>query len=185
MPGRSAPSACWPGCEGRAPRVAQLLNEWGGVTIAYRRRLIDAPSYTLNHEEVAKAMEEGIRFAECLSPEAVEIDLFDHAEALRLSRHSVDAAGKLQQPASTSTLPARTILVAAGTQPNTVLAREDARHVALDGRYFQAYDENGNKVKPERVAKPEAGSGADEPSARRARDQLLRRSASVALPAMS
>ena len=43
-------------------------------------------------------------------------------------------------------LPARTILVAAGTQPNTVLAREDPTHVALDGRYFQALDEDGNPV---------------------------------------
>ena len=34
----------------------ELLNSWGGVTIAYRRRLIDSPSYTLNHEEVAKAL---------------------------------------------------------------------------------------------------------------------------------
>jgi NADPH-dependent glutamate synthase beta subunit-like oxidoreductase len=40
--------------EGRAPRLQQLLESWGGVTIAYRRRLIDAPSYTLNHEEVAR-----------------------------------------------------------------------------------------------------------------------------------
>jgi len=47
---------------GRPARVAQLLHEWGGVTIAYRRRLIDSPSYTLNHEEVEKALEEGIRF---------------------------------------------------------------------------------------------------------------------------
>src|SRR5712692_5264395 len=54
--------------EGRAPRFARLIDSWGGVTIAYRRRLIDAPSYTLNHEEVAKAMEEGIRFAEMLTP---------------------------------------------------------------------------------------------------------------------
>src|SRR5229473_8692483 len=54
--------------EGRAPRLAQLIDSWGGVTIAYRRRLVDAPSYTLNHEEVAKAMEEGIRFAEMLTP---------------------------------------------------------------------------------------------------------------------
>jgi NAD(P)H-flavin reductase len=52
-------------------------------------------------------------------------------------------------------LPARTILVAAGTQPNTVLAREDPVHVALDGRYFQALDEAGNKVTPQRVAKPD------------------------------
>jgi NAD(P)H-flavin reductase len=53
-------------------------------------------------------------------------------------------------------LPARTILVAAGTQPNTVLAREDPTHVALDGRYFQAFDEDGNKVTPQRLAKPDA-----------------------------
>ncbi|TMI00866.1 MAG: pyridine nucleotide-disulfide oxidoreductase, partial [Betaproteobacteria bacterium] len=40
--------------EARPPRVLELLQAWGGVTIAYRRRLIDSPSYTLNHEEVAK-----------------------------------------------------------------------------------------------------------------------------------
>ena len=41
---------------------------------------IDAPSYTLNHEEVAKAMEEGIRFAERLTPVAVEVDRFGQAQ---------------------------------------------------------------------------------------------------------
>ena len=60
--------------EGRAPRLAQLLDAWGGATIAYRRRLIDSPSYTLNHEEVAKALEEAVRFAEGLTPRAVEVD---------------------------------------------------------------------------------------------------------------
>jgi NADPH-dependent glutamate synthase beta subunit-like oxidoreductase/NAD(P)H-flavin reductase len=133
------------GREGRAPRFAKLIDSWGGVTIAYRRRLIDAPSYTLNHEEVAKAMEEGIRFAEGLTPIAVEIDQDEQAVALRLSR---------ADPAEEVVLPAHTILVAAGTQPNTVLAREDPAHVALDGRYFQAFDEAGGKVTPERVAKP-------------------------------
>ena len=34
--------------EGRAPSLAKLIDGWGGVTIAYRRRLIDSPSYTLN-----------------------------------------------------------------------------------------------------------------------------------------
>ena len=131
--------------EGRAPRFAKLIDGWGGVTIAYRRRLIDAPSYTLNHEEVAKAMEEGIRFAEGLTPIAVEIDQNEQAVAIRLSR---------VEPEEEVVLPAHTILVAAGTQPNTVLAREDPAHVALDGRYFQAFDEAGGKVTPERVAKP-------------------------------
>src|SRR6266498_2057083 len=45
--------------EDRAARVVELLRHWGGVTIAYRRRLIDSPSYTLNHAEVEKALEEG------------------------------------------------------------------------------------------------------------------------------
>jgi len=141
--------------ERRAPRLIDLLDSWGGVTIAYRRRLIDAPSYTLNHEEVAKALEEGIRFAELVAPEAVEVDQYGHAAALVLSRHRLDdAAGKLVASGEMLTLPARTILVAAGTQPNTVLGREDPANVTLDGRYFQAYDEAGRKAVPERVAKP-------------------------------
>ena len=130
---------------GRPPRLAELLDSWGGATIAYRRRLTDSPSYTLNHEEVAKAMEEAVRFAEGLTPAAVEIDSHGHAAALRLTR----ADG------SDVTLPARAILVAAGTQPNTVLAREDHR-IQLDGRYFQAVDDNGDKVEPVRgLAKPD------------------------------
>src|ERR1700691_949550 len=52
-------------------------------------------------------------------------------------------------------VPAKTILVAAGTQPNTVLAREDDHNVSLDGRYFQAVDETGHPVKPEKISKPE------------------------------
>jgi NADPH-dependent glutamate synthase beta subunit-like oxidoreductase len=84
--------------EGRAPRLAQLINEWGGVTIAYRRRLIDAPSYTLNHEEVAKAMEEGIRFAEGLTPVAVEIDQDEQAVALRLARAAASGPPSAHNP---------------------------------------------------------------------------------------
>ena len=133
------------GREGRAPRLAALLNEWGGVTIAYRRRLIDSPSYTLNHEEVAKALEEAVRFAEGLTPVAVEVDGFGHASGVRLKR----ADG------SEVVLTARAVLVAAGTQPNTVLAREDGR-IALDGRYFQAVDESGAPVTVVRgLAKPD------------------------------
>ncbi|HEY8872241.1 MAG TPA: FAD-dependent oxidoreductase, partial [Stellaceae bacterium] len=149
------------GREGRAPRLAGLIDSWGGVTIAYRRRLVDAPSYTLNHEEVAKAMEEGIRFAEMLTPVAVEVDVFDQAAALKMTRHAAaEIGGHRPEPDQHAgeevVLPARTILVAAGTQPNTVLAREDPEHVALDGRFFRALDEVGNPAAPERVAKPQA-----------------------------
>ena len=57
---------------------------WGGVTIAYRRRLIDSPSYTLNHEEVEKALEEGIWFAEGLTPVGVDTDHYGAARGIRL-----------------------------------------------------------------------------------------------------
>ena len=131
MPAPSAPSARRPRAKAARRGSSSCIDGWGGVTIAYRRRLIDAPSYTLNHEEVAKAMEEGIRFAEGLTPEAVEIDGFGHAAALTLTRH-----GRRPSAEQRVTLPARTILVAAGTQPNTVLGREDPAHVALDGKLF-------------------------------------------------
>jgi NADPH-dependent glutamate synthase beta subunit-like oxidoreductase/NAD(P)H-flavin reductase len=133
--------------ESRTPDIAGLVNGWGGVTIAYRRRLIDSPSYTLNHEEVFKALEEDIRFAEGLSPVAVEIDAHGAAKALKVAGEQ--NGGKVE-----ATLPARTILVAAGTQPNTVLAREDATHAFIDGKYFRALDEEGEPATPERVCKP-------------------------------
>jgi NADPH-dependent glutamate synthase beta subunit-like oxidoreductase/NAD(P)H-flavin reductase len=140
--------------EGRAPRIVDLLRAWGGVTLAYRRRLIDSPSYTLNHEEVEKALEEGIVFAECLSPLAVDVDASGAARGIRFRRQTLGEDGKWSSSGEYA-LRARTIFVAAGTQPNTVLAREDAAHFAIDGKYFRATDEAGHPVKPEfSISKP-------------------------------
>ena len=140
--------------EGREARIRELLQAWGGVTIAYRKRLIDSPSYTLNHEEVQKALEEGIRFAECLNPVAIEVDARGHAQAIRMTREQRGDDG-IWTAVGEVELPARTILIAAGTQPNTVLAREDPAHFALDGRYFRACDDDGNPVRPETaISKP-------------------------------
>ena len=141
--------------EKRPAKVRELLQSWGGVTIAYRKRLVDAPSYTLNHEEVGKALEEGIFFAEGLSPVAVEVDERGHAKAILLSRQVRQQDGdKWITSETVEHLPARSILIAAGTQPNTVLAREDTSSVTVDGRYFRAVDEQGRPVKPEHVRKP-------------------------------
>jgi NADPH-dependent glutamate synthase beta subunit-like oxidoreductase/NAD(P)H-flavin reductase len=181
--------------EGRKPQLADLIRQWGGATIVYRRRLTDSPSYTLNHEEVAKALEEGIGFAERLTPQEVVLDRFGAARALRLSlaaegdgdqasmraalaseasgqrgdfivrAHSAseDARERADdtrpEPGSSARdviMPARSILVAAGTQPNTVLGREEPQHVRIDGKYFQAFDEDGRAVTPERITKPAA-----------------------------
>jgi len=67
----------------------------------------------------------------------------------------IDSDGGMSESGEAE-LSARTLLVAAGTQPNTVLAREDATHFQLDGRYFAALDEEGERVAPVKgLAKPD------------------------------
>lgn len=131
--------------ENRVPRIAALLQSWGGAMIAYRKRLIDSPSYTLNHEEVEKALEEGIYFAEGLTPLRIDVDQWEHVQTIRFAVQAINEEGKWYKIRETD-LPARTVLVAAGTQPNTVLAREDAQHFKLNGRYFASCDEEGQPL---------------------------------------
>ena len=137
--------------ERREVRVRELLEQWGGVTIAYRKRLLDSPAYTVNHEEVAKALEEGVCFAEALDPRAVEVDAHGHASALRLAVMQRDEAGAWSA-CGERVLPAATILVAAGTQPNTVFAREEEEAaLPIVHRYFRPCDEEGEPVSAERA----------------------------------
>ncbi|ABI59445.1 FAD-dependent oxidoreductase [Nitrosomonas eutropha] len=133
------------GQENREPRVAALLQSWGGAIVAYRKRLIDSPSYTLNHEEVEKALEEGIYFAEGLTPLRIDIDQWEHVQSICFVVQAVDEEGNWYKVREV-VQPARTILVAAGTQPNTVLAREDSQYFKLNGHYFASYDEQGQPV---------------------------------------
>ncbi|MFN0164298.1 MAG: FAD-dependent oxidoreductase [Burkholderiales bacterium] len=144
--------------QGRAPRIIELLQSWGGVTIAYRRRMIDSPSFTLNHEEVELALQEGIAFAECLTPKRADLDNYGAVKGMAFARSRVGADGK-SVPDGDTWLPARTVFVAAGTQPNTVLSREgeaaERARFRVDGKYFAAVDEDGNPVKPETsISKP-------------------------------
>jgi NADPH-dependent glutamate synthase beta subunit-like oxidoreductase/NAD(P)H-flavin reductase len=136
--------------EGRAARIIELLQGWGGATIAYRRRLVDSPSYTLNHEEVEKALEEGIAFCEGLAPTSIDVDDYGAVRGINFSRQGADGA------IATHHLPAHTVFIAAGTAPNTVLAREFPDLFRLDGKYFAACDETGAPVRPAYgLSKPE------------------------------
>lgn len=128
------------------PDILSLLQAWGGVRLVYRGPLEKAPSYRLNHEEVELALQEGIYISDNLKPSEVLIDSFGHADGLMTE--SNDGAKQ--------TLPARTILIAAGTQPNTVLARENASLFSLDGKFFQAIDKTGNPLSPQKNAKPDS-----------------------------
>ncbi|MGE0359246.1 MAG: FAD-dependent oxidoreductase [Vicinamibacterales bacterium] len=120
---------------GETPDFAPLVRRWGGVTLAYRKRLQDAPAYRLNHEEVEKALEEGIAFAEGLEPVEAIPDAHGHVSAMAFNARGADGA------ATRLELPARTVLVAAGTAPNVTYEKEHPGSFELDGRarYFKGY----------------------------------------------
>jgi NADPH-dependent glutamate synthase beta subunit-like oxidoreductase/NAD(P)H-flavin reductase len=105
------------------PDFIKLVREWGGVSLAYRKRMVDSPAYRLNHEEVKKALEEGISFIENVSPEEAIVDEFNHVRALRLS-----APGRMIE------LAARAVMVAAGTTPNITYEKEYAGTFEMDSR---------------------------------------------------
>src|SRR5438105_13010765 len=67
---------------GEKPNFIPMVRSWGGVTIVYRKSLIDSPAYRLNHEEVIKAFEEGIAYAENLSPVEAMADEFGHLKSI-------------------------------------------------------------------------------------------------------
>jgi NADPH-dependent glutamate synthase beta subunit-like oxidoreductase/NAD(P)H-flavin reductase len=119
---------------GEAPNFVPMVREWGGVTLAYRKRMSDSPAYRLNHEEVVKALEEGIWFAENLDPREIIADAHDHAKAL-----------VLEGPNGRVELPARTVLVAAGTSPNVTYEKEQPGTFRLDNRkrFFQGFRAEG------------------------------------------
>ncbi|NTX00991.1 FAD-dependent oxidoreductase [Myxococcus sp. CA040A] len=126
--------------EGRTPDFIKLVRAWGGVSLAYRRGLTESPAYRLNHEEVSKALEEGIRFIERMSPVEALQDETGAVRALRFER-MVTVDGKLKGSGQFFELPARTVCVAAGTSPNVTYEREYPGTFKLDegGDYFQGY----------------------------------------------
>src|SRR5450759_2788985 len=72
-----------------------------------------------------------------------------------MTRYTIDpVTGRPSREGVPVSLSARTILVAAGTVPNTVLGREDPHNLVIHGRNFQAVDEDGTPVEPENSTKP-------------------------------
>ena len=116
---------------GEAPNFIDMIRGWGGVTLAYRKRLQDAPAYRLNHEEVALALQEGISVTENMNPVEAIPDEFGHVKAMAFTR----ADG------SRIELPARTVLVAAGTVPNVTYEKEHPGSFSLDSKqkFFQGF----------------------------------------------
>ena len=127
-----------------APDLAGLIRKWGGVTIAYRKGMNESPAYTRNHEEIIKAFEEGIYYAEGLEPKKVKTDRYGQVEALVCSRAARGADGKWVDTGREVAIPARAILVATGARPNVAYEFEHKGHFAKHkGQYLTHRDVDG------------------------------------------
>ncbi len=118
---------------GEEPNFVPLVRSWGGVSLIYRKRLQDSPAYRLNHEEVQKALEEGINFVECMNPAEAVPDEFNAVKALIFERLKYDAdTGNFDKTGEMVDFPARTVCVAAGTSPNVIYEKEKPGTFKLD-----------------------------------------------------
>jgi len=132
---------------GERPDFGPLLQRWGGVTIAYRKGMNSSPAYMRNHEEVQKAMQEGIYYAEGLDPIHVELDDFRHVEAMVFRRMKCEQGRWLATPEEV-TLPARSVFVAAGTVPNIIYEREHKGTFELEGNHFRPFVDHADGLQP-------------------------------------
>jgi len=127
--------------ENREPDILSLENEWGGVTIAYRKRMTDSPAYRLNHEEVIKALNEGISFAENMNPVEAIGDEYGAIKEMTFKR---------KNNPELHTMKAKSVMVAAGTSPNIIYEKEYPGTFDLDddNYFFKAYKFSGTDLIP-------------------------------------
>ncbi|MEX0382003.1 FAD-dependent oxidoreductase [Spiribacter sp. 1M153] len=133
--------------EGREPDFNPLIRAWGGVTVAYRKGMTDSPAYVRNHEEVIKATEEGLYYAQGLEPLHAEVDEYQHVSSL-VCRELDRRDGKWAPTGAERRLPARAIFIAAGTVPNTIYEREHTDTFRLEGNHFLAHTPTDQGLEP-------------------------------------
>src|SRR5690606_4701149 len=137
---------------GETPDFLPLLRAWGGVTIAYRHSMTESPAYIRNHEEINKALEEGIYYLEALDPKEVKRDRFGHVEAMVFRRQARGPDGRWHPSGEEVVLPARSILVATGALPNVAYEFEHKGHFAKESGHYQTYESRAGVHAPVRVA---------------------------------
>jgi len=149
------------GAAGEAPDLVGLVETWGGVKLVYRKNLRDSPAYRLNHEEVVKAFEEGLVFIEHMSPLEAKLDKHGAVEAMVFERQAKNDEGKWRGTGEEVQLPARTVLVAAGTSPNIMYEKEHPGSFKLDewDWFFEVNRRTPEGLLPLKGGRDEEGMG--------------------------
>jgi len=131
---------------GGLPDLEKLLRAWGGVTVAYRRGLNESPAYTRNHEEIIKALEEGIYYAEGLDPKEARTDRHGQVEALVCRQLIRNADRKWEDTGEDVSIPARSILIATGARPNVAYEFEHRGHFTKEHGHYQTFHDAGGEL---------------------------------------
>jgi NADPH-dependent glutamate synthase beta subunit-like oxidoreductase/NAD(P)H-flavin reductase len=127
------------------PDFIKLIHQWGGVTIVYRRSMQDSPAYIHNHEELTKALEEGVFYLEALEPAFVDLNQHGHVETLICHKRLRKDKETWEATQTEIRIPARTIFVATGTQPNIAYEFEHRGTFSRLGLQYQHYEDlDGN-----------------------------------------
>lgn len=135
---------------GELPNFVPLLHAWGGVTLTYRRGMNSSPAYVRNHEEIGKAMQEGIYYAQGLEPLRGEIDRYNHVSGLVFRRYA-ESDGRWLATDDEIRLAARSVFVAAGASPNIIYEQERSGTFALDGNHFLPHVAHDGELQPAEV----------------------------------
>ncbi|MGL9732483.1 MAG: FAD-dependent oxidoreductase [Wolbachia sp.] len=125
--------------ENREAKILELMQSLGGVKVVYRKELKNSPSYRLNSEEVQNALSEGIYFIENLELIEIVTDKYNHVESIKL----IDTKSH-----KIKSIKARSVLIAVGTEPNTIIATEDKKYFKLRNGYFAHLNLSEEEVDP-------------------------------------
>jgi NADPH-dependent glutamate synthase beta subunit-like oxidoreductase/NAD(P)H-flavin reductase len=132
--------------QNQQPDFIKLIQQWGGVTIAYRRSKQESPAYINNHEELRKALEEGIYYLEGLEPARAELNQHGHVETLVCHRRLRKNDNVWEATMEEVRLPARAIFVATGTQPNIAYEFEHKGTFTRQGFQYQHYEDKAKEL---------------------------------------
>ncbi len=122
--------------ENREPDFIQLLHSWGGVSIVYRKSMQASPAYINNHEELHKALEEGLFYIEHLTPTQVNLDHHGHCISMTFKTNEHTDV----------TLPAKSILVATGASLNVAYSFEHPHAFERKSMQYLSYTEKNGEL---------------------------------------
>ncbi|TFH21047.1 MAG: pyridine nucleotide-disulfide oxidoreductase [Myxococcales bacterium] len=134
---------------GEQPDFVPLVRSWGGVSLVYRKSMLDSPAYRLNHEEIIKALEEGIYYVDALSPTEALQDEHGAIDGVVFERQQ-ENDGRWTGTSDHVTMPCKSLFVAAGTSPNVIYEREFPGTFQMDerGKFFKRFRAESNGAGP-------------------------------------